>query len=132
MDEHLLGCSFCRRSKDVAAVLMPGVDGCRICERCLEESSHVLLNPSSSESSDFRISVHDIASCSFCGRKGKQVSKILEREGCKICSACIESWVYPWVVIRGGWVVNPRGRLGGWLINSKNRLLRRLLDERAP
>ena len=132
MDESLLGCSFCRRSKDVAGALMPGVNGCRICERCLEESSHLLLNPSRIESSNFQINVQDTASCSFCGRMQKQVSKILERKGRQICSACIESWLYPWVMIRGGWIVNPRGRFGGWLINSRNRLLRRLVDEKVP
>ena len=106
-------CSFCGRSESEAGNLLPGVLGAFICESCIEQSSLLPLNTDAS------------AICGFCGGRQKNAPKLLARKEANICSVCIEGILYPSVVIRGGFIVNPKSRIGSWLLNSRNRMIRK-------
>jgi hypothetical protein len=106
-------CSFCGRSESEVGDLLPGLFGASICLSCIEQSSLFPTNMNIS------------ASCGFCGGKQKEVSKLLSGKESAICSACIEGMLYPSVLTRSGFIVNPRTRIGSWLLNSKNRFIRK-------
>jgi len=136
-------CSFCGRANIEPGKFVLGPERC-ICDKCIEQCSLALLDFSEGADHIFQTSVLNSQRCEFCGKKSKEVWRLLIGYGKHICSECIEitndilgdmdasneinilraaklsklnKAPIPAVVTRGGWV-----------ISTQNRLLRRVLD----
>ena len=84
-------CSFCGRSGIDVASLVAG-PGVYICERCTTDASQ-LASPSGGEPADNLISLvpagqHD-ATCSFCGKKRRDVEHLAASQTAAICDQCL-------------------------------------------
>ena len=84
-------CSFCGRSGIDVASLAAG-PGVYICERCTTDASQ-LASPSGGEPADNLISLvpagqHD-ATCSFCGKKRRDVEHLAASQTAAICDQCL-------------------------------------------
>lgn len=106
-------CSFCGRSESEAGNLLPGMFDAFICADCIEQNSFFPVNTDTS------------ASCAFCGCSQKETPKLMRGKSANICDVCAGIMQHPSVLIRSGFVVNPRTRFGSWLLNSKNRFVRK-------
>ena len=84
-------CSFCGRSGIDVASLVAG-PGVYICERCTNDASQ-LAGPSGGEPADTPITLvtadQHHATCSFCGKKRKDVEHLAASQTAAICSQCL-------------------------------------------
>ena len=82
-------CSFCGRTELESRKFVAGPNRF-ICDECIEQASLELLDFSESENRIFQTSVQDSARCDFCGKKPKEVWRLLTESSNSICSECVE------------------------------------------
>ena len=136
MRQNSPDCSFCGRTNIEPGKFVLGPERC-ICHKCIEECSLALLDFSEGENRIFQTRVLNSERCEFCGKKSKEVWRLLTGYGKHICSECIElandilgdmdasneinilraaklsklnKAPLPAVISRGGWVIGTRNR----------------------
>jgi ATP-dependent protease Clp ATPase subunit len=112
---QVLSCSFCGKSECDERGLLAGIADDSICFNCIEQSLFFPLN------------TNPTASCNFCGKRKAEVSKLMMGKKANICSGCVKSALNPHVLIRSGFIINPKSGFGSWLLNSKNRFIRKYI-----
>jgi hypothetical protein len=82
-------CSFCGRAKVEACKIIDGPAERGICDQCVGLGLFVVLGDPRISQPTLRLHKKGSASCDFCGRKHKDVWKLLIGASCNICSQCI-------------------------------------------
>ena len=108
-------CSYCGRGESETDGLLPGISKCFICFACVEQNSLIEENANS-------------AACDFCGRPQEEAPKMISGNNADICSICLELMSAPPVVmIRSGFIINPKTRFGNWLLKTENRFIKKYI-----
>ncbi len=144
MNQAKPDCSFCERTELEPGKFVLGPDRC-ICDRCVESCSLLLLNSSGEAQDIFQISSLTSARCEFCGKKSKEVWRLLTGNGRNICSECIKICNDIFGDLDGENEVNilRAAKLrklnnrplpivvsrGGWVISTQNRFLRKVFEK---
>ena len=137
-------CSFCGRTEIEPGKFVLGPERC-ICDRCIESCSLALLDAADEDHDIYRINSLSSARCEFCGKKSKEVWRLLTGSGKNICSECIEicndilgdSDAANEVNILRAAKLRKLNKAplpivvsrGGWIISTQNRFLRKVLDK---
>lgn len=109
-------CSFCGRNESETIDLLPGVSKGFVCFECVEQNSFGNINANSA------------AICDFCGRRQREAPKMFSGNGAEICSICVELISAPPVLLmRSGFIADPKTRFGNWLLTSDNRFIKKYI-----
>jgi len=137
-------CSFCGRAEIKPGKFVAGPNLC-ICNQCIEQASLALLDLSEDENHRFQAKAQDSVRCDFCGKKPKEVWRLLTANDKNICSECVEicNDVLGDTDAANGVNILRAGKLhrlnrsslppvitrSGLVISTQNRLLRKVLEK---
>jgi len=90
LDRAALACSFCGLSGLDAVHLIAGPN-VYICERCIDDASDLAMDeaPGSSRGSLSAVSQDQAATCSFCGKRRADGTRMVSGPGARICTECL-------------------------------------------
>lgn len=137
-------CSFCGRSEIEPGKFVLGPECC-ICDQCIEQASLALLDFSGNESYRFQTNTQTSVRCDFCGKKPKEVWRLLTEGSKNICSECVESCndilgdrnaANEVNILRAAKLsklnktsVPPIIGRSGFIVSTQNRLLRKIFEK---
>lgn len=143
MGQDLPTCSFCGKRQDEAGKIIAGPRERGICAACVGVGSRMLFEDAEAGQSLFRAYAEGSAFCGFCGKRGREVWRLLVGTTDNVCSECLgvcneifaddgDQAARELVAEIGRLGRRPRpasaGTLGGYTISAPDSLLRRLLD----
>ena len=89
MWEDLPICSFCSSSQNETRKIVAGPRESGICAECVEIGSRMLLGDANMRQTVFRFHTEGFVSCSFCGKRQKDVWRLLIGAKRNVCSECL-------------------------------------------
>jgi ATP-dependent protease Clp ATPase subunit len=89
MRQNLPTCSFCGASQDETRKIVAGPRESGICAECVEAGSRMLLGDANMRPTVFRFHTEGSLSCSFCGKRRKDVWQLLVGAKHHVCSECL-------------------------------------------